>query len=205
VERLLVPYSITAATPRLEEKRRAFRNFFSRLYNSFMTSQAGDGTLSAVEGRPVMVFHADGVRGGPSGRRTGRADRVHPGAHGHWVSPTTPLCRRSRPPVISQTATDTLTPEDIMRTRTRQTMRRSTRFPRATAKTRMVIACCGLLLWSAVSAHAGPTHNGLSQNGWANDLALQPTRDDQEPSRVVPNDRLPFNGLSQQGIGKRQP
>jgi hypothetical protein len=112
-----------------------------------------------------------------------------------------------------------------MRTRTRQTMRRSTRFPRTTAKTRMVIACCGLLLWSAVSAHAGLypnglypnglypngltqnglTQNGLTQNGWSNDLALQPTRDDQEPSRVVPNDRLPFNGLSQQGIGKRQP
>ena len=102
-----------------------------------------------------------------------------------------------------------------MRTRTRQTMRRSTRFPRATAKTRMVIACCGLLLWSAVSAHAGLSpngltqnglmQNGLTQNGWSNDLALQPTRDDQEPSRVVPNDRLPFNGLSQQGIGKRQP
>jgi hypothetical protein len=87
--------------------------------------------------------------------------------------------------------------------------------PRATAKTRMVIACCGLLLWSAVSAHAGLnpngltqnglTQNGLTQNGWSNDSALQPTRDDQEPSRVVPNDRLPFNGLSQQGIGKRQP
>ena len=115
-----------------------------------------------------------------------------------------------------------------MRTRTRQTMRRSTRFPRATAKTRMVIACCSLLLWSAVYAHAGLfsnglnpnglnpngftqngltqnelTQNGLTQNGWSNDSALQPTRDEQEPSRVVPNDRLPFNSLSQQGIGKR--
>jgi hypothetical protein len=78
----------------------------------------------------------------------------------------------------------------------------------------MVIACCGLLLWSAVSAHAaslnglslnGLSLNGLSLNGSINGLALQPTRDDQEPSRVVPNDRLPFNGLSQQGIGKRQP
>jgi hypothetical protein len=91
-----------------------------------------------------------------------------------------------------------------MRTRTRQAMRRSTRFPRAMAKTRMVIACCGLLLWSAVSAHAASL-NGLSLNGSINGLALQPTRNDQEPSPVVPNDRLPFNGLSQQGIGKRQP
>jgi hypothetical protein len=74
----------------------------------------------------------------------------------------------------------------------------------------MVIACCGLLLWSAVSAHAGLCSNALSQNalslnGSINGLALQPTRDDQEPSPVVPHDRLPFNGLSQQGIGKRQP
>jgi len=121
--------------------------------------------------------------------------------------------------MISQTATDTLTPEDIMRTRTRQTMRRSTRFPRTTAKTHMVIVCCGLLLWSAVSAHAGLnpnglnpngltvnglTVNGLTVNGWSNGLALQPTRDDQEPSTMVPHDRLPFYGLSQQGIGKRQ-
>src|SRR5262249_62320427 len=125
---------------------------------------------------------------------------------------TTPLCRRSRPSVISQTATDTLPPEDIMRTRTRQTMRRSTKFPRATAKTRMVIAYCGLPLWSAVSAHAASLNglslnssiNELTQNGWFNGLALQPTRDDQEPSTMVPHDRLPFYGLSQQGIGKRQ-
>ena len=80
----------------------------------------------------------------PSGRRTGRAGRVHPGAQGHWVSPTTPLCRRSRPSVISQTATDTLTPEDIMRTRTRQAMRRSMRFPKATFATGLVATCGGL-------------------------------------------------------------
>jgi hypothetical protein len=116
--------------------------------------------------------------------------------------------------MISQTAADTLTPEDIIRTRTRQTMRRSTRFPRAMAKTRMVIACCGLLLWSAVSAHAGSMNglnpnglnpNGLSNNGWSNGLALPLTSVERESSPAVPNDRLPFNGLSQQGIGKRQP
>src|SRR5262249_28211310 len=40
-----------------------------------MTSQAGDGTLSAVDGRPAMVFHADGVRGGfpLAGARAARA------------------------------------------------------------------------------------------------------------------------------------
>src|SRR5262245_9546197 len=40
-----------------------------------MTSQAGDGTLSAVEGRPVMVSQADSVRGGCplAGARAARA------------------------------------------------------------------------------------------------------------------------------------
>jgi len=51
----------------------------------------------------------------------------------------------------------------------------------------------------------GLTSNGLSQNGWSNGLALQLTSGERESSPAVPNDRLPFNGLSQQGLGKRQP
>jgi hypothetical protein len=95
-----------------------------------------------------------------------------------------------------------------MSTRIRQTMRRSTRCPRATATTRMVMACCGLLLWSAVSVHAGlyPNGlypNGLSQNGWASGLALQPSSSERVSSPGVPNDSLPFHSLSQQGIGQR--
>ena len=46
--------------------------------------------------------------------------------------------------MISQTATDTLTPEDIMRTRTRQIMRRSMRCPRATFAPGLVATCGGL-------------------------------------------------------------
>ena len=51
----------------------------------------------------------------------------------------------------------------------------------------------------------GVSQNGLTQNGWSKGLALQPTSGERESSSAVPNDRLPFNGLSQQGIGKRQP
>jgi hypothetical protein len=47
--------------------------------------------------------------------------------------------------------------------------------------------------------------NGLTNNGWTNGLALQFTSGELESRPAVPNDRLPFNGLSQQGIGKRQP
>ena len=51
----------------------------------------------------------------------------------------------------------------------------------------------------------GALANGLSANGWANGLALQLPSGERKSSPAVPNDRLPFNGLSQQGIGKRQP
>jgi hypothetical protein len=51
----------------------------------------------------------------------------------------------------------------------------------------------------------GLSNNGLYPNDWANGLALQLTSGERESSPAVPNDRLPFNGLSQQGIGKRQP
>jgi GLTT repeat (6 copies) len=115
-----------------------------------------------------------------------------------------------------------------MRTRTRQTMRRSTRFPRATAKTRMVIACCGLLLWSAVSAHAATALNGIATNGIlvngviSNGLAVnglasngigtngistngilrnaQPSQAEMPPGGQ--RDSLPFHSLSQRALGK---
>jgi hypothetical protein len=56
----------------------------------------------------------------------------------------------------------------------------------------------------------GLTVNGLTNNGWANglaanSLALPLITGERESSPAVPNDRLPFNSLSQQGIGKRQP
>jgi hypothetical protein len=47
----------------------------------------------------------------------------------------------------------------------------------------------------------GLSNNGLSNNGWINGLALPLTSGEREASPAVPNDRLPFNGLSQQGLG----
>jgi hypothetical protein len=68
-----------------------------------------------------------------------------------------------------------------MATQTRRTTRRSARFFRATGKTSIVIACCGLVLWSAVAAHAELPLNGLPMNG-------------------VPMNGMPLNGLPFQGL-----
>jgi hypothetical protein len=70
--------------------------------------------------------------------------------------------------------------------------------------------CLGL---STVPAHAALTVNGLSQNGvplnglslkgWINGFTFQPTSGAQVSSPDVPGDRLPFQSISQQGLGKR--
>ena len=70
--------------------------------------------------------------------------------------------------------------------------------------------CLGL---STVPAQAALTQNGLTANGLtANGLSLkgrvhgftlQPTSGAQVASPDVPGDRLPFQSISQQGLGKR--
>jgi hypothetical protein len=75
--------------------------------------------------------------------------------------------------------------------------------------------CLGL---STVPAHAalsqngvplnglsqnGVLLNGLSTNGWVHGFTLQPTSGAQVSSPDVPGDRLPFESISQQGLGKR--
>ena len=70
--------------------------------------------------------------------------------------------------------------------------------------------CLGL---STVPAQAALSQNGLSQNGWPlnglslkgwiNGFTLQPTSGAQVSSPDVPGDRLPFQSISQQGLGKR--
>jgi hypothetical protein len=69
-----------------------------------------------------------------------------------------------------------------MATQTRRTTRRSARFFTATVKAAMVTACCGLVLLSAVAAHAGAYSNGMPYNG-------------------LPFNGLPFNGLPFNGAG----
>jgi hypothetical protein len=68
-----------------------------------------------------------------------------------------------------------------MATQTRRTTRRSATFFRATVKASMVTACCGLVLLSAVVAHAALDWNGIPYQG----LILNGT----------PLNGMPFNGL----------
>src|SRR5262245_17935576 len=56
--------------------------------------------------------------------------------------------------------------EHSMMTQTRRTTRRSAKFFRTTGTASMVTACCGLVLWSVVVAHAGTPRPGhQSGNG----------------------------------------
>jgi hypothetical protein len=114
---------------------------------------------------------------------------------------------------------------------TMQTQRitcRSAKFFRATGKAYMVTACCGLVLLSAVSAHAlsgangqplqGLPFNGLLMNGvtanritlngtplnviHVNGLSLQAPTLQQKPLPAGSQERLPWNGLSRRALGK---
>ena len=122
-----------------------------------------------------------------------------------------------------------------MAMQTRRTIRRSVRILRATVTTGIVAACCGLLLFSAVSAHAASI-NGLELNGWTNGLELngvfnglelngvfngltnglelngvingltsQVTTLQWEPLSAGSQESFPFTGLSQRALGKPQP
>jgi hypothetical protein len=53
-----------------------------------------------------------------------------------------------------------------------------------------------------LSQNGEPIH-GLSLKGWINGFTLQPTSGAQVSSPDVPGDRLPFQSISQQGLGKR--
>ena len=68
-----------------------------------------------------------------------------------------------------------------MTTQTRRTTRRSARFFRATIKAHVVVACCGLVLLSAVAAYAELPLNGLPLNG--------------VPLNGMPRNGMPFQGL----------
>src|SRR5215211_5674193 len=93
--------------------------------------------------------------------------------------------------MTKQTPMATPPKEHIMATQTRRTTRRSARFFRATGKASMVTACCGLILLSAVAAHAAVSLNGGPMNGMAlNGVALNGT----------PIQGLPYNGLYVNGV-----
>ena len=78
-----------------------------------------------------------------------------------------------------------------MATQSRLTTRRSVRFLGATIQARMVVACCGLVLLSAVSTYAERPWNGLPINGLPfNGL----------PMNGIPLNGLPFNGITTNGV-----
>jgi hypothetical protein len=103
-----------------------------------------------------------------------------------------------------------------MATQTRRTTRRSARFFTATVKAAMVTACCGLVLMSAVAAHAGAVSNGLPVNGMPyNGIPMQGMPMNGTPLNGLPanegslptvqSESLPWSTVSQQGVGKHQP
>jgi len=115
-----------------------------------------------------------------------------------------------------------------MATQTRRTTRCSARFFRATITAYMVVACCGLVLWSAVAAHTaisgngmalngvssnglqanglhvnGLTSNGLISNGLhVNGFAPNATILHGEPTPGVQGKSLPWSTLSQRALGE---
>ena len=118
-----------------------------------------------------------------------------------------------------------------MATQTRRTIRRSARFLRATVTASMVAACCGLILWSTVAAHAAAPYNGMPYNGMPfngigpngmpfNGTPLQGMPRNGLPTQggisngvvinaptvpAVLQESLPWSGLSQRALGKHQP
>jgi hypothetical protein len=106
----------------------------------------------------------------------------------------------------SQTHRDTLPKEHSMATQTRRTTRRSARFFTATVKAAMVTACCGLVLLSAVAAHAGAYSNGMPYNGLPfnglpfNGAGLNGTPLNGMPYNGIPMQGMPMNGTPLNGL-----
>jgi hypothetical protein len=99
-----------------------------------------------------------------------------------------------------------------MATQTRRTTRRSARFFWATVKAYMVMACCGLVLMSAVAAHAALNWNGMPMQGlmlngmpfnglYINGMLHDATPPPGELPPAGQRDSLPFHGLSKRALG----
>jgi uncharacterized protein YjbI with pentapeptide repeats len=102
-----------------------------------------------------------------------------------------------------------------MATQTRLTTRRSVRFLRATIAAYMMVACCGLILLSAVSAYAigYPTGNGMPFKGLPgnganlnganlNGTSLQGSQYRGRSLPSVQSENLPWDTLSHKRLGK---
>ena len=95
-----------------------------------------------------------------------------------------------------------------MATQTRRTIRRSATFFKTTVKASMVTACCGLVLWSAVAAHAAAVTNGLPVNGVptnglpTNGVPLNGLPANEGSLPAAQSERLPWSTLSQRPLGE---
>src|SRR4029434_5209104 len=98
--------------------------------------------------------------------------------------------------IPAQAHMDTLPKEPSMATQTRRTTQRSARFFRATIKAHVVVACCGLVLLSAVTAYAELPLNGLPMNG----LPINGMPFNGLPLHGVPRSGMPRNGMPFQGL-----
>jgi hypothetical protein len=88
-----------------------------------------------------------------------------------------------------------------MATQTRRTTRRSARFFRATVKASMVTAWCGLVLLSAVAAHAGVWGNGAPIQGLIlNGVLINGMPYNGAPYNGVPIQGMPTNGIPVNGV-----
>ena len=93
-----------------------------------------------------------------------------------------------------------------MATQTRRITRRAATFFRGTLKAHVVVACCGLVLWSAVAAHAAVSLNGGPMNGMPRNgmpfqgLLLNGTPLNGIPWNGIGPNGIPFNGLPLQGM-----
>jgi len=108
-----------------------------------------------------------------------------------------------------------------MATQTRRTTRRAAKFFRDTGKAYMATVWCGLVLMTAVAAHATVSGNGMPRNGMPfNGMPFQglplnglPTQGVISTGGVVnaptlpavPQEGLPWSVLSQRPLGKHQP
>jgi hypothetical protein len=89
-----------------------------------------------------------------------------------------------------------------MATQTQRTTRRSARFFTTTVTASMVTACCGLLLWSAVAAHAGVYANGMPFQGLIlNGTPLHGLPAHEGSLSPEQSESLPWSTLSQTALG----
>src|SRR5262245_60395840 len=69
----------------------------------------------------------------------------------------------------------------------------------------VVPVCCGVVLWSAGSAQATLTGNGINLNGWANGLTVNGLPTSEAVTIEGPREGLPFTVISQKALGTTYP